>query len=69
MRMIRFEAAELSESERALQAEVRRFLAAELPRGSFEPGLGIHAAKDPGFSKRFGETAPPGAWRAAIVSR
>jgi alkylation response protein AidB-like acyl-CoA dehydrogenase len=55
MLMIRFEAAELSKSERDLQAEVRRFLASELPRGSFEPGLGINAAKDPGFSKKLGE--------------
>jgi len=53
--MIRFEAQELSESERALQEEVRQFLAEELPRGSFEPGLGMNAAKDPDFSMKLGQ--------------
>ncbi len=52
--MIRFEMTELTESERALQAEVRAFLAAELPRGSFTPALGMNAAKDPVFSQKLG---------------
>jgi alkylation response protein AidB-like acyl-CoA dehydrogenase len=47
-----FAATELSEAERALQAEVRDFLAAELPRGSFEPGLGMAAPRDQAFSRK-----------------
>jgi 3-oxocholest-4-en-26-oyl-CoA dehydrogenase alpha subunit len=49
--MLRFASSELSDSELALQAEVRAFLAAELPRGSFAPGLGMAAARDEGFSR------------------
>lgn len=49
---MRFEPAELTESEVALQAQVREFLATELPRGSFEPGLGMAGAKDVEFSKK-----------------
>jgi alkylation response protein AidB-like acyl-CoA dehydrogenase len=49
-----FEPAELSGPELDLQLEVRAFLAAELPRGSFEPGLGMAAAADPGFSRKLG---------------
>jgi alkylation response protein AidB-like acyl-CoA dehydrogenase len=45
---------ELTEAERALQAEVRSFLAEQLPRGSFTPGLGMNAAKDPAFSAKLG---------------
>ena len=52
--MITFELSELSVHERALQAEVRAFLAAELPRGSFTPGLGMNADKDPEFSRKLG---------------
>jgi alkylation response protein AidB-like acyl-CoA dehydrogenase len=51
---MQFEMTELTASERALQGEVREFLAAELPRGSFTPGLGMNAAKDPGFSQKLG---------------
>ncbi len=43
---MRFEPSELSEQELALQREVREFLAAELPRGTFEPGLGMDAPRD-----------------------
>jgi alkylation response protein AidB-like acyl-CoA dehydrogenase len=50
--LLRFGFTELSESELALQAEVRAFLAAELPRGTFTPGLGMMAPRDPGFSRR-----------------
>ena len=39
--MLRFAPSELTDAELALQAEVREFLAAELPRGSFAPGLGM----------------------------
>ncbi len=52
--MIRFEMTELTEDERALQSEVRAFLAEELPRGSFTPGLGMNGAKDPAFSAKLG---------------
>lgn len=52
--MIRFEMTELSDAERALQAEVRQFLADELPRGSFHPGLGMNGAKDKAFSQKLG---------------
>ena len=53
--MLRFQAVELSADELKLRDEVRAFLAAELPRGSFVPGLGMNAAKDPAFSRRLGE--------------
>ena len=49
---MRFEPTELSDAEVALQREVRAFLAEELPRGSFEPGLGMNGAKDPEFSRK-----------------
>jgi len=49
---IRFEPTELTAGELALQREVREFLATELPRGSFEPGLGMAGRKDVGFSKK-----------------
>ena len=48
---MRFEPTELTAAELELQAEVRAFLESELPRGSFEPGLGLAAQRDPGFSK------------------
>jgi alkylation response protein AidB-like acyl-CoA dehydrogenase len=49
---MRFEFTELTPAERALQADVRAFLAEELPRGSFEPGLGMAARPDREFSRR-----------------
>ena len=52
---MRFEATELTPAELALQAEVREFLAAELPPGSFAPGLGMGAGRDPAFSRRLAE--------------
>jgi alkylation response protein AidB-like acyl-CoA dehydrogenase len=51
----RFDATELTGDERALQAEVRAFLADELPRGSYAPGLGMSAPKDPAFSRKLAE--------------
>ena len=45
-----FAPADLTEHELALQAEVRSFLADELPRGTFTPGLGMAAPRDPSFS-------------------
>lgn len=50
--MLRFEFTELTESELALQSEVRRFLADELPRGTFAPGLGMASPRDPEFSRK-----------------
>ena len=51
----RFEPTELSADELALQDEVRTFLHEELPRGSYSPGLGMSAPKDPAFSKKLAE--------------
>jgi alkylation response protein AidB-like acyl-CoA dehydrogenase len=47
-----FEATDLDEGELALQREVREFLAAELPRGTFRPGLGMGAPRDRAFSAK-----------------
>jgi alkylation response protein AidB-like acyl-CoA dehydrogenase len=47
-----FSFTELTPDEQALRAEVRAFLQAELPRGSFEPGLGMSASHDPAFSRK-----------------
>src|SRR5205823_2906754 len=44
----------LTEAELALQAEVRDFLAAELPKGAFTPGLGMASPRDPEFSRKLG---------------
>src|SRR5256885_4593478 len=52
---MRFELTELTDAELALQREVREFLAAELPRGSFAPGLGMGAGRDPAFSRRLAD--------------
>jgi 3-oxocholest-4-en-26-oyl-CoA dehydrogenase alpha subunit len=52
--MFDFRPVELTDDENALRREVRRFLADELPRGSFTPGLGMNAAKDPAFSRQLG---------------
>ena len=48
---MQFEFTELNDAERALQADVREFLATTLPWGSFEPGLGMAGRKDPAFSQ------------------
>lgn len=47
-----FAPADLTEEELGLQREVRAFLAAELPRGSFAPGLGMGARRDRAFSAK-----------------
>jgi 3-oxocholest-4-en-26-oyl-CoA dehydrogenase alpha subunit len=49
---MRFEPTELTDAELALQEEVREFLATELPRGTFRPGLGMGADRDPTFSRK-----------------
>jgi alkylation response protein AidB-like acyl-CoA dehydrogenase len=50
--LLRFGFTELSEPELALQSDVREFLAAELPRGTFVPGLGMASPRDPEFSRK-----------------
>jgi hypothetical protein len=47
-----FEYTEPTEEERALREEVRAFLAAELPKRSHAPGLGMSARHNPEFSKK-----------------
>ena len=52
---MRFTPTELTTDELALQHEVREFLAAELPPGSHEPGLGMSARHDRAFSAKMAE--------------
>ena len=52
---MRFTPTELTTEERALQGEVRDFLAAELPPGTHEPGLGMSARHDRDFSAKMAE--------------
>jgi alkylation response protein AidB-like acyl-CoA dehydrogenase len=52
---MRFEMTDLTEAELELQADVRGFLAQELSRGTFIPGLGMNGAKDPAFSAKLGQ--------------
>jgi len=52
---MRFTPTELTDPELELQREVREFLAAELPPGSHEPGLGMAARADRAFSKKMAE--------------
>jgi alkylation response protein AidB-like acyl-CoA dehydrogenase len=50
-----FAPTELTEEELQLQREVRAFLANELPRGTFAPGLGMAAPRDPAFSAKLAQ--------------
>ena len=50
--LLRFQHTPLTEAELELQAEVREFLAAELPKGTFTPGLGMASPRDPDFSRQ-----------------
>jgi len=50
-----FSPADLTDEELELQGEVRAFLAEELPRGTFKPGLGMGAPRDRAFSAKLGE--------------
>jgi alkylation response protein AidB-like acyl-CoA dehydrogenase len=50
-----FDLVDLSDDELALRDEVRAFLAEELARGTFEPGLGMDAPSSPEFSHKLGE--------------
>jgi 3-oxocholest-4-en-26-oyl-CoA dehydrogenase alpha subunit len=50
-----FAPADLTEEELGLQREVRDFLAAELPRGTFAPGLGMGARRDRAFSAKLAQ--------------
>ena len=52
---MRFSATELTDGERALQREVRSFLDAELPAGSYEPGLGMASGPSKALSLKLGE--------------
>ena len=52
---MRFVATELTDDERALQQEVRYFLDAELPPGSFDPGLGMASGVSKELSRKLGE--------------
>ncbi|HEY3587333.1 MAG TPA: acyl-CoA dehydrogenase family protein [Myxococcaceae bacterium] len=54
-RLLRFRPTPLTPAERQLQAEVREFLQAELPKGTFTPGLGMASPRDQGFSRRLAE--------------
>jgi alkylation response protein AidB-like acyl-CoA dehydrogenase len=50
-----FTPADLTEEEFELQREVRAFLAKELPRGTFTPGLGMAAPRDRAFSAKLAQ--------------
>jgi alkylation response protein AidB-like acyl-CoA dehydrogenase len=50
----RFDVTELTPEELSLQQEVRAFLDAELPRGTYRPGLGFGAPADRAFSAKLG---------------
>lgn len=52
---MRFEPVILTPEEEELRTEVREFLAKELPRGSYRPGLGMNAVHSPEFSRRLAE--------------
>jgi hypothetical protein len=52
---MRFAPTRLTPEEQGLRAEVRGFLAAELPRGSYRPGLGMNAEHSASFSARMAE--------------
>lgn len=52
---MRFELTELTDTELTLQGEVRDFLASVLPRGTFNPGLGMGAGRDREFSRQLAE--------------
>jgi 3-oxocholest-4-en-26-oyl-CoA dehydrogenase alpha subunit len=50
--VFRFEPTVLRDSELELQRQVRDFLAVELPKGGYRPGLGISAENDKEFSRK-----------------
>jgi alkylation response protein AidB-like acyl-CoA dehydrogenase len=53
--LVEFNPTELTPAELELQAEVRDFLATELPRGSYDPALGMSAPHDKTFSKKLAQ--------------
>jgi alkylation response protein AidB-like acyl-CoA dehydrogenase len=53
--VLHFAFTELTDHELALQASVREFLAAKLPRGEFTPGLGMAAPRDQEFSRKLAD--------------
>jgi 3-oxocholest-4-en-26-oyl-CoA dehydrogenase alpha subunit len=50
-----FAPTDLTDSEIALQRDVRRFLAQRLPEGSYTKGLGMVGGTDPEFSRDLGK--------------
>jgi alkylation response protein AidB-like acyl-CoA dehydrogenase len=52
---IRLIATELTEQERDLQSQVRAFCEEHLPRGSFEPGLGMSSGQSRDLSRELGK--------------
>ena len=55
MTLPKFPATSLSQAELQLQAEVREFLAAELPKGSYRPSLTPTTTKNRSFTQRLNE--------------
>ena len=55
MAALLFAPTDLTETELLLQGEVRAFLANELPRGTFAPGLGMAAPRDRAFSAKLAQ--------------
>jgi len=53
--VIEFRPSGLTDQEELLRAEVRNFLAEELPSGSYLPELGINAEASPDFSRRLAQ--------------
>ncbi len=53
--VMRFTPTVLTDDERQLQADVRSFLARELPAGSYERALGMGGGKDKAFSMKLAE--------------
>jgi len=49
---VRFAPVTLTAEEEALREEVRAFLADELPKGTYRPGLGMSAGHSPEFSRK-----------------
>ncbi len=52
---MRFDPVFLTPAEEELRQEVRDFVAKELPRGSYRPGLGMNAVHSPEFSRKLAE--------------
>lgn len=72
---MRLEPTELTGDEQALREEVRAFLAARLPAGSYLPGLGMAGdagpqfSRDPGVSQDLAELAQAATLTTLCVER